>query len=160
MEESLPRAEVERLIAADIRALTGAADQLSQSFSSLHGLRPNDFRALLHVFLAESRGLPLTAGRLGVAMGMSASAITYLVERMVGAGHLLRQADVLDRRKVVLRYGERGMAVAQDFFAPLGRRTNAALSGVSDEDLATTHRVLELLVAAMREHVAELPQPG
>lgn len=150
------RAQVEALIAADVRALTAASDAIGQSFAALHGLTASDFRALLHVTVAEYDGAPLTAGELRARMGTSGAAITYLVERMIESGHVLRDSDPTDRRKVMLRVADHGMAVARDFFSPLSAHTHAALADLPDEDLEAAHRVFTALTAAMASFGAEL----
>ncbi|MGD9618779.1 MAG: MarR family winged helix-turn-helix transcriptional regulator [Mycolicibacterium sp.] len=143
------RAELEALIAGDVRALTAESDRIGHDFAGLHALTANDFRALLHVMVAETAGEPLTAGELGRRMGLSGAGITYLVERMETSGHLLRDSDPADRRKVMLRVAEHGMDVAGEFFAPLAAHTSAALAGLSDSDLVAAHRVFGALIDAM-----------
>ncbi|MFF0492487.1 MarR family winged helix-turn-helix transcriptional regulator [Nocardia sp. NPDC004068] len=150
------RADLETLIAGDLRALSEVSEQIGQVFARANDLRANDFRALRHVAHAETEDRPLTAGQLSVLMGMSQAAVTYLVERMIESGHLRRETDPADRRRVLLHYDEHGMAVARDFFGPLGRRNTAALAEFPDEDLATAHRVLAAIIDAMREHYAWL----
>ncbi|WP_371079349.1 hypothetical protein, partial [Salmonella enterica] len=65
---------------ADVQALSAESDQIGRVFAAVHELSANDFRALLHVMVAERAGTPLTAGELRDLMGMSGAAITYLVE--------------------------------------------------------------------------------
>ena len=143
------RGELESQIAADVRALTAESDQIGHSFAARHALTASDFRALLHVIVAENDGAPLTAGELRRRMGTSAAAITYLVERMIASGHLLRDADPADRRKVMLRVADHGMEVARGFFAPLADHTHDALADLPDSDLAAAHRVFVALAGAM-----------
>src|SRR6478735_12529322 len=126
------RAAMESIIAADVRAMTAESDQIGRHFAGQHDVAANDFRALLHIMVAENSGAPLTAGELRKRMGMSGAAITYLVERMIASGHLLRDSDPKDRRKVMLRVSEHGTDVARDFFTPLADHTGHALAGVSD----------------------------
>ena len=59
------RNHLESAIAADLRAMSSVSEQIGQVFGALHSLRPNDFRALLHVMVADVEGAPLTAGELG-----------------------------------------------------------------------------------------------
>ena len=94
------RAELESTIAGDIRALTAESDQIGRLFAARHNVSQNDFRAFLHVMVADSAGAPLTSGELKQRMGLSAAAITYLVERMIASGHIRRDSDPADRRKV------------------------------------------------------------
>ncbi|KUI32342.1 MarR family transcriptional regulator [Mycobacterium sp. IS-1496] len=143
------RAALEALIAADVRALSAESEQIGRVFAARHSLSLNDFRALLHVIVAESAGRPLTAGDLRRQMGMSGAAITYLVERMITSGHLRRESDPTDRRKVILRVAEHGMGVAGEFFAPLNDHTTRAMAGMPDDDIAAAHRTFAALIDAM-----------
>lgn len=124
------RPALEALIAADVRALTAQSDQIGHDFAGRHAMTANDFRALLHITVAETTGEPLAAGELRTRMGMSGAAITYLVERMITSGHLLREPDPADRRKVKLRVAEHGMQVAREFFTA-GRTPPRGAGGAS-----------------------------
>jgi DNA-binding MarR family transcriptional regulator len=159
MEATTERVRLEALIAADARALTAESDQLGRVFAAVHQLGPSDFRALLHILVAETAGAPLTSGELRQRMGLSAAAITYLVERMINSGHIRRDTHAEDRRKVILRYSDPGLDTARSFFNPLGMHTRAALDELSDADLAAAHRVFTALIAAMRHFQSELGAP-
>ncbi|MGE2722801.1 MarR family winged helix-turn-helix transcriptional regulator [Mycolicibacterium celeriflavum] len=130
--------------------MNAESDEIGRLFASRHDVAANDFRALLHVMVAETEGAPLTAGDLRKRMGMSAAAITYLVERMIASGHFRRESDPRDRRKVILRVADHGMDVARGFFTPLGETTHDALAGLPDDDLAAAHRTFGALIDAMR----------
>ncbi|MGI9125086.1 MAG: MarR family winged helix-turn-helix transcriptional regulator [Mycobacterium sp.] len=151
---------LESAVVADVQAVSAESDQIGRAFAGLHALSPNDFRALLHVMVAERSGKPLSAGDLRDLMGMSGAAITYLVERMAASGHLRREADPTDRRKVILKYSDHGIAVAEMFFAPLADHTHRALADLPVEDLAAAHRVLGAVLGAMRSFRADLAPPS
>ncbi|MGV0787807.1 MarR family transcriptional regulator [Mycolicibacterium sp. XJ2] len=152
------RGALEATIAADVRALNAESDDIGRLFASRHNVAANDFRALLHVMVAETEGVPLTAGELRKRMGMSAAAITYLVERMIASGHFRRESDPRDRRKVILRVADHGVDVARGFFTPLGEQTRTALAGLSDDELAVAHRTFTALIDAMRQFRGQLEQ--
>ena len=154
------RVRLEGLIAADARALTAESEQLGRVFAVAHRLRPSDFRALLHILVAEGSGVPLTSGELRHKMGLSASAITYLVERMIGSGHIRRESDPTDRRKVILRHKEHDPDMAGSFFAPLAAHTHAAMTDVADVELTAAHRVLTALIDGMRRFHNEVRVSG
>ena len=154
--DSPTRAELEAHISADVRALSAESDQIGRLFAARHDVSPNDFRALLHVMVADSSGEPLTSGELRDRMGVSGAAITYLVERMIASDHLRRESDPADRRKVMLRYADHGMAVARAFFTPLAEHTHDAMADLTDQDLAAAHRVFSALIAAMQAFEEEL----
>jgi DNA-binding MarR family transcriptional regulator len=150
------RAAMESMIAADMRAMNAESDQIGRRFAGRHDVASNDFRALLHIMVAESAGTPLTAGELRNRMGMSGAAITYLVERMIASDHLVRESDPADRRKVILRVADHGMDVARGFFTPLAEQTHLALADVSDDDLRAAHRTFTALIDAMHAFRAQL----
>jgi DNA-binding MarR family transcriptional regulator len=155
------RAALESVIAADVRAMTAESDQIGRHFAGRHEVAANDFRALLHIMVAETSGVPLTAGDLRRRMGVSGAAITYLVERMIASGHVRREADPADRRKVLLRVADQGMEVARGFFSPLADHTRRALAGIPDDDLAAAHRTFTAVIDAMRAFRVELDtNPG
>ena len=89
-------------------------------------------------------------------MGMSGAAITYLVERMIASGHFRRESDPSDRRKVILRVADDGIAVARGFFTPLAEHNRRAMAGLPDDDLAAAHRTFTAIIDAMRAFRAEL----
>lgn len=150
------RAALESQVSADLRILTAESEQIGRVFAVAHDVRPTDFRALLHVMVAETIGQPITAGDLRARMGLSGAAITYLVDRMMASGHITRQADPDDRRKVILRYSESGLDTARAFFGPLGEYTRTAMTRLPDTDLAAARRVFAALIEAMRRYQDEL----
>ena len=158
-EQPWGRDFVESLIAADLREMSTESDQIGRLFAVSHQVRPTDFRALLHIFVAEAAGRPMISGDLSQRMGLSGAAITYLVDRLIDSGHIRRDSHPADRRKVILRYSEPGLDTARSFFNPLGMHTHAALKGLPDADLAAAHRVFTALIAAMRRFQTDLGSP-
>ena len=153
------RDALESLISADLREISTESDHIGRLFAVSHDVRPTDFRALLHIMVAETAGRPMTSGDLSQRMGLSGAAITYLVDRLIESGHIHRDSHPADRRKVILRYSEPGLDTARSFFNPLGVYTHAALNDVSDADLAAAHRVFTALIAAMRSFQTDLGSP-
>lgn len=143
------RADLEKLMSADMRAVTAQSDRLGRYFARQNDVSGNDFHALLHVMVAETAGKPLTMAQLRQRMDVSPAAITYLVDRMIDAGHVRRESDPSDRRKALLRYENSGMELAQAFFTPLASHVHAALAELPDKDLIAAHRVFTALVDAM-----------
>ncbi|GAA1479597.1 hypothetical protein GCM10009624_00370 [Gordonia sinesedis] len=154
----MTREELESVLASDLQALSAASDQLSRVFATRHSLSANDFQALLRILVAEGGGEPLTVGQLGRSLGISSAATTYLVDRLIKSRHIRRQPHPTDHRSTVLRYDDHGMEVAREFFGPLGALTHSALATISDEDLATAHKVITVLIDVVRSYESSLPQ--
>ncbi|MEU8611294.1 MarR family transcriptional regulator [Actinoplanes sp. NPDC048791] len=139
-----------------LRTYSVEAQHVGHAFAQRHGLHPTDLQALIAVMHAEGRGAPLTPGRLGEAIGLSSGATTAAIDRLERAGHLRRTRESTDRRVVHLRYGEPGMALAMEFFGPLGKRTDDVMAGFSDDDLALVRRFLQGMNEALAEHHTEV----
>jgi DNA-binding MarR family transcriptional regulator len=139
-----------------LRSYSVEAQHVGHAFAQRHGLHPTDLQALIAVMHAEGRGAPLTPGRLGEAIGLSSGATTAAIDRLERAGHLRRSRESTDRRVVHLRYGEPGMALALEFFGPLGRRTDKVMADFSDDDLALVGRFLRGMNEALAEHHTEV----
>ena len=98
------REALESLMSADLREISTESDQIGRLFAVSQQLGPADFRALLHILMAETAGKPMTSGGLTERMGLSGAGITYLVDRLIESGHIRRDSHPDDRRKVILRY--------------------------------------------------------
>ena len=157
----LSRGQLEKQLSADIRAITAQSDRVGRHYARVNEVSSGDFHALLHIMVSETAGKPLTLAQLRQRMDVSPAAITYLVDRMIEAGHIRREPDPEDRRKWLLRYQESGMALAHDFFRPLGAHLSKAMADLSDKDLVAAHRVFTAMITAMSTFEDELAdQPG
>ncbi|MEV0732125.1 MarR family transcriptional regulator [Polymorphospora sp. NPDC050346] len=139
-------------IAVDLRRLTIDSEHVGHAFASLHGLGATDLQALIAIMDAEREENPITPGRLGEHLNLSSGSVTALIDRLERAGHIRRDRDTVDRRKVFLRYADRGARVAMDFFRPLGWRTEGVMSGYTDDELTVVHRFMRDMAAMMRQH--------
>jgi DNA-binding MarR family transcriptional regulator len=139
-----------------MRAITAQSDRIGRHFARTNDVGSSDFHALLHIMVGETAGKPLSLAQLRQRMDVSPAAVTYLVDRMIEAGHIRREPNPEDRRKWLLRYEESGMALAQGFFGPLRVHLSAAMADLSDADLDAAHRVFNAMVAALSTFEDEL----
>ncbi|MET8907137.1 MarR family transcriptional regulator [Micromonospora sp. NPDC004551] len=147
-----PRGQMIADITNDLRRYSTEAQHVGHAFAGLHGLNATDLHALIAVMDAELFGDPITPGRLGEVLDLSSGSVTALVDRLERGGHIRRDRDTADRRKVFLHYADRGATLARDFFGPLGQRTDEVMGRFSDEELAVVHRFMAEMVVSMREH--------
>lgn len=146
------RAQMIADITNDLRRYSVDAQHIGHEFAGLHGLNATDLHALIAVMDAELVGEPITPGRLGERLNLSSGSVTALIDRLERAGHIRRDRDTADRRKVLLRYADQGAELARSFFAPLGRRTDQVMARFSDGELETVHRFMAEMVTSTREH--------
>ncbi|BCJ61287.1 hypothetical protein Jiend_47090 [Micromonospora endophytica] len=139
-------------ITAELRRYGADAQHVGHAFASRHGLNATDLQALIAVMDAELAGTPITPGRLGEQLNLSSGSVTALVDRLERAGHIRRDRDTGDRRKVLLHYADQGAALAMDFFRPLGERTDRVMADFGDDELEVVHRFLAAMGISLRQH--------
>lgn len=110
-------------------------------------------RERLGVTFAQLRILFYICRRPGVdvrglaeELGISASAVSQQVDRLVGRGLLHRTDNPEDRRRVVLALTERGQEITEEVSRASRDRIALLLSRLSQDEMAGLQRVLERLV--------------
>ncbi|MBM0233676.1 MarR family transcriptional regulator [Micromonospora sp. STR1_7] len=139
-------------ITNNLRRYAVDAQQVGHAFANLHGLNPTDLQALIAVMDAELLGDPITPGRLGDQLNLSSGSVTALIDRLERAGHIRRDRDTVDRRKVLLHYADRGAALAMEFFQPLGARTDTVMDRFGEDELEVVHRFMAAMSESVRAH--------
>lgn len=159
MDGDTSRARLTGDIVNALHHYSGHAQQIGDTFAARHHLGAADLQALMLIMEAERCGHPLTPGTLRAEMSFSSGSITGLIDRLEAAGHVYRDRDTGDRRKIFLRYTEPAAAVARDFFAPLAGRTEDVLDQFTETELHTVHRFLVAISTTILEYRDELRTP-
>jgi DNA-binding MarR family transcriptional regulator len=128
-----------------LRALVMESNRFLDIFSAAHELHPTDMTALNLIMTARS---PMTPGALAKALNLSASATTSVLDRLERAGHVTRDRDRDDRRRVELRVLSTATALASTFFQPLAREYAAVWEGLSAQDRQVVARFLRTTTEA------------
>lgn len=145
-----PKAEIVLLL----KRYGTESTRLGQVFAERERLQHADIRALVAIIEAERRGAPLTPGRLSRDLRLSSAGTSYVIDRLEAAGHVRRSRDeARDNRVVHLRHTDHGMKAAQSFFTPLGKATEALLTGFTDAEVGAIARFLTQAVDALVAHV-------
>ena len=98
------------------------------------------------MLLVESNGL--TGRDLADRLGIGASAVTALVDRLVQRGYVRREEDRTDRRGSWSRPTEKAVALFERLHATHRERLADVLREVSSEDLALVEQAVAVLAAA------------
>jgi DNA-binding MarR family transcriptional regulator len=95
----------------------------------------------------------MSAGELAIDAGLSAATTTQMLEALEAAGLVVRERSLEDRRKVLTSLTERGQALVEERHARFSPMWQEALSGFSDEELATAEAVIGKL-SELFDHLA------
>ena len=144
-----PRAEIVDDLMDAMQLFTVESDVFVDVFARAHGLGRNDLNAIMWISEGTRSGRPMTAGELATRLGLGAPATTGLVDRLENAGHVRRDRDPLDRRKVTIVMQPPALQVAREFFVPLGDLIRETLADVSPDDLHRTAAVVRLMITAV-----------
>jgi DNA-binding MarR family transcriptional regulator len=133
------------------REMTGQSIVLSAAIARHAGVSPSDLEVLGAI---EQRG-PLTAGELARLTGLSAAAVTGLIDRLERAGVAARKPDPADRRRVLVAASKGAERIAE-LYTALERDALRVLDGRSAAELQTIAEFLRDMHGIGVEHVARL----
>jgi len=97
----------------------------------------------LSLIVASSRGL--SSRELAQTLGVGASAVTPLVDRLVEHGFVLRHEDEHDRRIARLYATDAGSAVLEQMLAGKGDVLRDALENLTPDELQLVTRAMDLV---------------
>ncbi|MFJ8161223.1 MarR family winged helix-turn-helix transcriptional regulator [Streptomyces sp. NPDC096136] len=101
-----------------LRAVTVAFGMRQAEFAAANGMHPTDVRALIRLLDASRAAEPATAGFLGAHLGLNSAGTTAVIDRLERLGHVTRDRDPEDRRRVLLSVTPEAVALGQGFFGP------------------------------------------
>jgi DNA-binding MarR family transcriptional regulator len=110
------------------------------------GLTSARWQVLGAVALAE---VPLTAPQIGAAMGITRQGAQKQIDLLVDEGLLEPQANPSHKRSPLYALTQRGQALYMQVDRAQARWANRLAEGISAQNLATTKRVLEQLLARL-----------
>lgn len=140
-------------VARALRSYTGAVETYLRAQGRGHEMHQTDLTALALTMDAGDAGTDaaMTPGLLGTRLGLSASAASSLVERLVRSGHLRRAPHPHDRRSVTLAVTDLTLAMGQEVFGRVAAATQAVMDRYTDEELDLIARFLSEAVQATLE---------
>lgn len=93
------------------------------------GIGDTELATLMHISLNEE----VTPGQLVQATGLSAAAVTRMVDRLVERGFVVRVNDEVDRRRVLIRQTDRWLATIDTVVEPHRRAMRSVIGGLDPD---------------------------
>jgi len=116
------------------------------------GLSAADYKAL--TMIAGSG--PLTAGALAQLTGLSPGAITGLVDRLERAGHVRREPDPADRRRILITAATEPRPELGPVFAGLSAAMNELITRYDERETAAIVDYLQGTIEILRTQTRRL----
>jgi DNA-binding MarR family transcriptional regulator len=151
----------DRELARLLQQLTVETDRFAEVFGEAHGLHRTDLNALVVIMESNRRGEAISPTLLARALHLSASATTAVLDRLEASGHVHRDRDPSDRRRVGLVVAEQARRVGEQFFGPLAREMAHVWTPFTAEERATIARFLAVSIdATVRVRGGLVDPPG
>ncbi|MFD3444629.1 MarR family winged helix-turn-helix transcriptional regulator [Microbacteriaceae bacterium 4G12] len=124
------------------------SDQFARRLSGELDVNATDYRAMEHLLRAG----PLAPGELARRLGITSAAVTTSVDRLVSRGHVTREPDPADRRRIRVIPAQASAERASGIVSPMVRALDAELDGFTTAEQDAITEYLRRVVETMRAH--------
>lgn len=129
-----------------------ASDKMDDAYCRLAGINLTDGRCLDLLDVHDG----LTAGELAEAASLSPGAVTTVLDRLERLGLVTRTRDEADRRRVQVELTPKARELAFRAYGPIAAYAREHIEQLSDEDIETISRFLEVAVEVNERRAREL----
>ncbi len=137
---------------AEYRAGHTSRDAVEKITASLLGLSATDARCW---HLLQQHG-PMTAGAIANALGLTSGAVTAMIDRLEGSGHVQRVRDTVDRRRVIVDVTPEARRRSAALYKPLAAGIRERLARYSQHERELLYEFLRWDREQMDRHRARL----
>jgi len=131
-----------------LRGLTEATDLFRESLQEDLTVNATDLAAMQHLLTSG----PIAPTGLSRLLGISTTATTTAIDRLVDLGHVTREPHPSDRRSILVVPSETSRARAFELMIPVLAELEAVLADFSDEEQAAITAYLERAADVYRHH--------
>lgn len=124
------------------------SDQFARRLGGELNVNATDYRAMEHLLRAG----PLAPGELARRLGITSAAVTTSVDRLVSRGHVSREPDPADRRRIRVIPAQASSEQASAIVSPMVHAVDAELEGFTSAEQDVITEYLRRVVDAMRVH--------
>ena len=131
-----------------LRDLATAGSEATTALARRMAMHPTDLAAMSHIAYAADQ---LGPGELSSRLGITPAATTDLIDRLEAAGHVLRERNPTDRRRVRLVPTESAKAAVRQQLADLLEHLDAVSEDFTPTEREAIQRYLEAAATAYRD---------
>ena len=151
------RAQLIAAFAAGVRRAGSLMQLMGQAAADRIGINATDLNCLNLLSFSGQ----MTAGQLARATGLTTASITGVIDRLEEAGFVVRERDVADRRRVLVRLvTERAIRDVASVFLPMVQAFQQMAERYTDEELRLIVEFYGQLEQVLRLHIGRLRDRG
>lgn len=132
MSNDAARAGLLSEVAAEAPAHAAAAVRLNIAVANQLGLPHTDVQCI-----GLLTGGPAAPTRLAERLGLTAGAVTKVIDRLERGGYVHRSADPADRRRIIVTASPEGLAEVGRYYVPIGEAFARQFASYTDDELRT-----------------------
>jgi DNA-binding MarR family transcriptional regulator len=136
-----------------LRDILDTSDEFEQHVGRTLSVNATDLEAMEHLI---THG-PLAPTELSRRLNISTAAVTAVIDRLIGVGHVTRVQHPTDRRSVVVVPNPRSVETAMATLMPMIMGIDRVLDEFDDAEKEVIERYLDRVVTVYR---AQLPEPA
>src|SRR5664279_570988 len=135
-----------------LRDILDTSDEFEQHLGRTLAVNATDLEAMEHLIMHG----PLPPTELSRRLNISTAAVTAVIDRLIGVGHVTREQHPTDRRSVVVVPNPRSVETAMATLMPMIMGIDRVLDEFDDAEKMVIERYLDRVVTVYR---AQLPKP-
>lgn len=136
-----------------LRDILDTSDEFEQHLGRTLSVNATDLEAMEHLI---THG-PLPPTELSRRLNISTAAVTAVIDRLIGVGHVTREQHPTDRRSVVVVPNPSSTEKAMATLMPMIMGIDRVLDEFDDTEKVTIERYLDRVVTVYRD---QLPKPS
>ncbi|MBH0023724.1 MarR family winged helix-turn-helix transcriptional regulator [Salinibacterium sp. SWN248] len=136
-----------------LRDILDTSEEFEQHVGRTLSVNATDLEAMEHLIMSG----PLPPTELSRRLNISTPAVTAVIDRLIGVGHVTRAQHPTDRRSIVVVPNPRSVETAMATLMPMIMGIDSVLDNFDDDEKDVIERYLDQVVAIYR---AQLPEPA
>ncbi|MEU3272506.1 MarR family transcriptional regulator [Saccharomonospora sp. NPDC006951] len=138
----------DELLVRRLRQVAVENERFIEALGEAHGMHRTDLNAVAVIMDAAKDGRALSPTELANALHLSASATSSLLDRLETAGHIRRDRNGKDRRRVELHVREEALTFGRQLHIPLAVEYQRAWEAFGDDERRIIERFLSATIDA------------
>jgi DNA-binding MarR family transcriptional regulator len=129
---ALSLSELRALVGREAQAMQAAVDAVDHAAATVLGVNRTDLRCLEILWHAQA-----TPGALAVELGLTSGSVTTMLDRLAKLDYIVRRPEPGDRRKIIIRITDTGMAAVMRIYGPIATEGADEIARYSAGELRT-----------------------